>query len=85
MWISNFDQELHTVIFCILGIWKSRLGSGATYRALTEVFFKAGRLDCADAVCGILKPITSTLRGKQGGLESWRPVITSLNLGVQLC
>ena len=38
-----------------LGIWKSRLGSRATYRALTEVFFKAGRLDYADAVCSLLK------------------------------
>jgi pentatricopeptide repeat protein len=37
-----------------LGIWKSRLGSGATYRALIEVFFKAGRLDYADAVCDLL-------------------------------
>ena len=37
-----------------LGIWKSRLGSGATYRALIEVFFKAGRLDYADAVCSLL-------------------------------
>jgi pentatricopeptide repeat protein len=38
-----------------LGLWKSRLGSGATYRALIEVFFKAGRLDYADAVCDLLK------------------------------
>ena len=36
-----------------LGIWKSRLGSGATYRALIEVFFKAGRLDYAELVCGL--------------------------------
>ena len=37
-----------------LRIWKSRLGSGATYRALIEVFFKAGKLDYADAVCSLL-------------------------------
>lgn len=37
-----------------LGVWKSRLGGRATYRALIDVFFKAGRLDCADAVCGVL-------------------------------
>ena len=46
-----------------LGIWKSRLGSGATYRALIEVFFKAGRLDCADAVCDLLKGSSDT-RGR---------------------
>ena len=46
-----------------LGIWKSRLGSGATYRALIEVFFKAGRLDYADAVCSLLKD-SSDARGK---------------------
>ena len=31
--------------------WKSTLGSAATYRALIEVFFKAGKVDYADAVC----------------------------------
>ena len=47
-----------------LGVWKSRLGSGATYRALIEVFFKAGRLDYADAVCSLLKD-SSDARGSQ--------------------
>ena len=47
-----------------LGIWKSRLGSGATYRALIEVFFKAGRLDYADAVCSLLKD-SSDAKGNQ--------------------
>ena len=49
-----------------LGVWKSRLGGRGTYRALIEVFFKAGRLDCADAVCGVLlEDINSKLtRGK---------------------
>ena len=47
-----------------LGIWKSRLGSGATYRALIEVFFKAGRLDYADAVCSLLTD-SSDARGSQ--------------------
>ena len=46
-----------------LGIWKSRLGSGATYRALIGVFFKAGRLDYADAVCSLLKDSSDT-RGR---------------------
>ena len=41
-------------------IWKFRLGSGATYRALIEVFFKAGRLDYADAVCSLLKDSSDT-------------------------
>jgi pentatricopeptide repeat protein len=47
-----------------LVIWKSRLGSGATYRALVEVFFKAGRLDYADAVCDLLKDSSDT-RGRE--------------------
>jgi pentatricopeptide repeat protein len=46
-----------------LVVWKSRLGSGATYRALIEVFFKAGRLDYADAVCDLLKDSSDT-RGR---------------------
>ena len=48
-----------------LDVWKSRVGGGATYRALIEVFLKAGRLDCADAVCGVLKDtrVISTCRG----------------------
>ena len=46
-----------------LGIWKSRLGREATYRALIEVFFRAGRLDYADAVCDILKEISESTRG----------------------
>ena len=50
-----------------LGIWKSRLGSGATYRALIEVFFKAGRLDYADAVCSLLKDSSDT-RGKTNNI-----------------
>ena len=50
-----------------LGIWKSRLGSGATYRALVEVFFKAGRLDYADAVCFLLKD-SSDARGKTNNI-----------------
>ena len=52
-----------------LGIWKSRLGSGATYRALIEVFFKAGRLDYADAVCSLLKDSIDT-RGKTNNIGS---------------
>ena len=47
-----------------LWIWKSRLSSGATYRGLIEVFFKAGRLDYADAVCSLLKD-SSDARGSQ--------------------
>ena len=35
--------------------WKSRLGSAATYRALMEVFVKAGRMDLAESVVQILK------------------------------
>ena len=35
--------------------WKSGLGSAATYRALMEVFVKAGRMDCAKNVVEILK------------------------------
>ena len=38
-----------------MGVWKSRLGSRATYRALIEVFFKAGRLDYAEFVSGLFK------------------------------
>ena len=48
-----------------LSTWKSRLGSQATYRALVEIFVKAGRVDCAEAIVEILKegaetPITDT-------------------------
>ena len=46
-----------------LGVWKSRLGGRATYRALIDVFFKAGRLDCADAVCGVLLEDINSTRG----------------------
>ena len=41
-----------------LSIWKCRLGNRATYKALIEVFMKAGRLDYADFVRGILKDIS---------------------------
>ena len=51
-----------------LGIWKSRLGNGATYRALIEVFFKAGRLDYADAVCSLLKDSSDT---RDKTVRSW--------------
>ena len=40
-----------------LSIWKSRLGSAATYKALIEVFMKAGRRDYAEIVCSLLKDI----------------------------
>ena len=40
-----------------LNLWKSRLGGAATYKALIEVFVKAGRLDYAEFVCGLLKGI----------------------------
>ena len=39
--------------------WKSDLGKAATYRALIEVFFRAGRLDYAEFVCNLLKDNTS--------------------------
>ena len=39
----------------VLSKWKSRLGSAATYRALVEVFIKAGKADYADAVCYLFK------------------------------
>ena len=40
-----------------MSIWKRRLGSAATYKALIEVFMKASRLDCAEFVCDLLKDI----------------------------
>ena len=36
-------------------MWKSGLGNQATYKALMEVFVKAGRLDCAKTIVEILK------------------------------
>jgi pentatricopeptide repeat protein len=33
----------------------SRVGSAATYRALMEVFVRAGRMRCAESVAEILK------------------------------
>ena len=38
-----------------LNKWKSGLGSAATYRALMEVFVRAGRMDCAKTIVEILK------------------------------
>lgn len=38
-----------------LSMWKSRLGSQATYRTLMEVFIKAGRPDYAKTIVEILK------------------------------
>ena len=38
-----------------LSIWKSRLGSLATYRALIEVFYEANELTYADYVCQLLE------------------------------
>ena len=35
--------------------WKSGPGKAGTYRALIEVFYKAGKLDYADVVCDLLK------------------------------
>ena len=35
--------------------WKSGLGRAATYRALMEVFVKAGRIDLAESIAEILK------------------------------
>ena len=37
-----------------LSIWKSGLGSQATYRALIEVFVRAGRVNCAETIVAIL-------------------------------
>ena len=39
----------------LLNKWKSGLGSKATYRALMEVFVKAGRIDLAESIVKILK------------------------------
>ena len=38
-----------------MNIWKSTLGRRATYKALMEVFIRAGRRDCAATVVDILK------------------------------
>ena len=43
-----------------LNMWKSKLGKAATYRALVEVFYKAGRLDYADHVCSLLRDESAT-------------------------
>ena len=49
-----------------LSVWKSRLGSKATYRALMEVFIRAKRADCAETVVDILKERPSEI-----GIENW--------------
>ena len=36
-------------------MWKSGLGSAATYRALMEIFVRVGRVDCAETIVNILK------------------------------
>lgn len=40
--------------------WKSDLGKAATYKALIEVFFNAGKVDYADAVCDLFKDTSAT-------------------------
>ena len=40
-----------------LNLWKRRLGSAATYKAMIEVFIKAGTPEYAEFVCGLLKDI----------------------------
>ena len=37
-----------------MSVWKSRLGSQAAYKALMEVFVKAGKVDCAETIVEIL-------------------------------
>ena len=43
-----------------LSVWKNRRGSGATYRALIEVFHSAGRVDLANFVCELIGDIGNT-------------------------
>ena len=38
-----------------MSIWKSGLESAATYKALMEVFVRAGRMRCAESVAEILR------------------------------
>ena len=47
---------------CILTIrqealrrWQKKLGLGATYGNLLEVFVQAGHTECAEALCQVLK------------------------------
>ena len=35
--------------------WQKKLGLGATYRKLLEVFVQAGHTECAEALCQVLK------------------------------
>ena len=54
-------------------MWKAGLGSQATYKALMEVFVKAGRVDCAETIVEILKEgaeMTEASSGPQGGSTS---------------
>ena len=41
-----------------LNKWKSGLGRAATYRALIQIFFQAGKVDYAEFVCDLLKDDT---------------------------
>ena len=43
-----------------LSWWKARLGSGATYRVLIEMFFRAGKVHLADFVRELLSDIGYT-------------------------
>ena len=51
-------------------MWKSGLGSQATYKALMEVFVKAGRLDCAKTIVEILKEGADMTDASSGTAES---------------
>ena len=56
-----------------LSRWKSRLGSGATYRALVETFLNAGKVYLADFVCELLGDV-----GCASGMLIVNTVISSL-------
>lgn len=49
-----------------LSRWKARLGRRASYKALVEVFVRAGHEDYAEVVCGLLMEGSSTATGVAG-------------------
>ena len=66
-----------------MGKWKSGLGKAATYRALIEVFFSAGKVDYADAICDLFKDTSATSKHYHiGNVINIHPRAVSGDLGV---
>lgn len=67
-----------------LSKWKSKLGKAATYRALIEVFFKAGEVNSADAVCYLFKDLNISSKLRYRSIACTRKIGKTPNLSAML-